>query len=173
VGHTPPVTLHLHSGPRQALPILSAVAAVLAHPERLVRVLAAADDDEAAVAALASEFDLEPDQARAVLDQQFRLLTRAGRAALGAEVRVLEAEWGEPIAASVVLYGNRGGLLAVEGSEYHLSGRNVAGVLEAAAGQLREAVAVPRMAPVRVAVSGTQVAEMTVWPTGAASFTSA
>jgi DNA gyrase/topoisomerase IV subunit A len=71
---------------------LYAIKAALAEPRRLVDAISDADDDEQAVDAVIREFQLSPQAARAVMDQQFRHLTRAALAALQRDIARAQAE---------------------------------------------------------------------------------
>ena len=83
------------------LAVLSALSHVATDPGQLVALLAAAEDDDAAVRLLREAYDFTPVQAHAVLDGQFRLLTRARRDAVNAALRdlrdALAAPWDPPL----------------------------------------------------------------------------
>lgn len=57
--------------------VLRTLITVFASPDRLIRAVGEADSDDQATAALCREFDITETQARLVVDQQIRLLTRA------------------------------------------------------------------------------------------------
>ena len=61
------------------LEILEAIAVATAHPHEVVDVLLGAADASEARRALGSAFDWSENQARAVLDQQFRRVTQLER----------------------------------------------------------------------------------------------
>jgi len=71
---------------------LNAIKTALAEPRRLVDAISHADDDEQAIDAVSREFQLSPQAARAVMDQQFRLLTRAALAALQRDIARAQGE---------------------------------------------------------------------------------
>jgi len=81
--------------------VLGALSRVLADLPALLAVLAEADDENDAVRRLEEAYDFTPVQAQAVLDVQFRLVTRARRAAVDAELRdvtvALAAPWDPPL----------------------------------------------------------------------------
>ncbi len=65
-----------HAPPLPRLAVLRALDVAFADPRRLVDAIGGADDDEQATEAVSREFGLTRPEARVVLDQQFRLLTR-------------------------------------------------------------------------------------------------
>jgi len=71
---------------------LNAIKTALAEPRRLVDAISDADDDEQAIDAVSREFQLSPQAARAAMDQQFRLLTRAALAALQRDIARAQGE---------------------------------------------------------------------------------
>jgi hypothetical protein len=134
------------------LDVLSALSQVAAEPGRLVELLAAAEDDDAAVRLLAAAYDFTPVQAQAVLDGQFRLLTRARRIAVDAALRdASTAPWDPPleVRATVRLPGTAELVLA--GVEHRVDGRDLDDCLERVASLVRRELAGPQRR--RVAVS--------------------
>jgi DNA gyrase/topoisomerase IV subunit A len=75
-----------------ALEQLRAIKEALSDPRRLVNAVSGTDDDAEAIQVLRREFNFTELQARVVLDQQFRFLTRKGLAAIGADIARREAE---------------------------------------------------------------------------------
>ena len=73
--------------------VLRAVTTAFSQPELLVRALREADSDEEAVDAVSRALELSPAEARVVLDQPVRLITRANVNVLRHE---LEAGSGAP-----------------------------------------------------------------------------
>ncbi|MGY1705172.1 hypothetical protein ACI79C_11385 [Geodermatophilus sp. SYSU D00697] len=136
------------------LAVLAAIEAVLADPARFVQVLAEAEDDAAAVDGLRAAFGLTPDGAAAVLDQQFRLLTRERRARLAGEIAVLRAEWGPPLEARLRFDGTRSAVLELDGTGHAFRARGKNGVLDEVGAFLFGEVARPRLRPVVVQVEG-------------------
>ena len=57
--------------------VLSAIGRVLAEPAQLLALLAAAEDDDDALRRVREAYGFDADQAQAVLDLQFRHVTRA------------------------------------------------------------------------------------------------
>ena len=81
---------------KSALEQLHAVQEALSDPRRLVDAVSGTDDDAQAVEALRREFSFTELQARVVLDQQFRSLTRKGLTAIGTDIARFEAEAAQP-----------------------------------------------------------------------------
>jgi hypothetical protein len=138
----------------QRLAILAAVDAALADPVRLVGILGQADDDDDAVRSLRDAFDLDEEQAQAVMDLQVRRVTPRHRARIAEELRVLRADWGPPIETEVRFTGRRSAALTIDGTEHRFraGGRN--GVLEKLGAFVLEEVAVPRLRPVTATITG-------------------
>ncbi len=82
--------------------LLSALIKAIEQSERVRALVAASESESAAEAVLASELDLDPVQARTVLDMQFRSLTAARRQKMADEHDALLAAYAkyEAIAAS-------------------------------------------------------------------------
>jgi DNA gyrase subunit A len=82
--------------------LLSALIKAVEQSERVRALVVGSESDSAAEATLASELDVDPVQARTVLDMQFRLLLAARRQMMVDEHDALLAEYAEyeSIAAS-------------------------------------------------------------------------
>jgi len=74
---------------------LRAMEKALTDPGRLVEAVSGTEDDAEAIEALCRAFEFTEPEARAVLDQQFRSLTRKGLAALVDNIARFEAEAAE------------------------------------------------------------------------------
>jgi hypothetical protein len=72
-----------------------------------VRAVQDAEDDEDAAQRVGEGFGLDPAQARALLDLQFRLVSRGRRDAVREELRVLPAPRGEPLEMAVEYISRR------------------------------------------------------------------
>jgi hypothetical protein len=157
---------------RQALPVLAALETAVAEPARLVALLQDAEDDEAAVRSISAAFGLTPDQASAVLDQQFRLLVRSRRAAVAEELRILRAPWNEPREITLHVTGRRSAVAVVDGVEHRFTAGGVRSLLEHVADLLRDEVVVPGLQPVVVStgLDGRDPVRMRIWPSGTTTF---
>ncbi|MCA0145778.1 hypothetical protein [Blastococcus sp. LR1] len=143
------------SDPRaEKLAILAAYEAALADPVRLVVLLADAADDDDAVRRVQEAFDLPAEQATAVLDLQFRRLSRATRAHVADELRILRAEWGPDVPATVAFTSRCSAVVTVDGDARTLSAAGAQEVLVRISAHLVDDVAVPRMCPVVAEVTG-------------------
>ncbi|SDE41440.1 hypothetical protein SAMN05660485_00877 [Blastococcus fimeti] len=159
-------------GREHRLSILAATEAALADPVRLVGVLADAVDDEDAVRRVRDAFGLSAEQATAVLDLQFRRLHRAGRTRVTDEVAVLRAEWGPALPCTLRFTSRRSALLTVEEQERRFTAGGAQDVLDRVTEHLLHDVAVPRLRPVVVEVSGATggPVRITVSPASSASY---
>ena len=153
------------------LAALSAIGSALEDPIRLLGIVADAYDDEDAVRKVAEAYDVDELPARALLDLQFGRLTRAARGRVTEALRILRAEWGPPVEAQLMLSGRRA-VLSVDGTEHRFTAGGVHGLLDEVAGFLQSEIAVPRLRPVSVVVTGRSAGPvgMTVRPDGSASF---
>jgi hypothetical protein len=151
---------------------LAALDAALADPVRLVSLLADAEDERDAVRRLQAALDLSAEQARSVLSLQFGALTRARRARIAEDLAVVRAAWGPTLPATLAFSGRRSAVLTVDGEERRVTAGGVDGVLDRAVQLLVADVAVPRLAPVLVEVSGLPGGpeRFTVLPSRSASF---
>jgi hypothetical protein len=154
------------------LAVLIAIEAALDDPVRLAHVLAEADDDRDAVGRVTATFGVDERQALALLDLQFGRLTRAHRARLADELRVLRADWGPPVEGELVLTGRRTAVLSAEGTTRRLTARTLAALLDEVVALVRTTIAAPRLRPVVLTVTGATkgLAGVTVRPDGSASF---
>lgn len=141
-------------GRAQRISILAAYEAALADPVRLVGVLADAADDEGAVRRVRDAFGLSEEQAGAVLDLQFRRLHRVGRSRVADELAVLRAEWGPPLPGTLAFTSRRSAVLTLEEQEQRFTAGGGQAVLDRVTEHLLHDVAVPRLRPVVVEVSG-------------------
>lgn len=157
------------------LAALSALSQVSADPGRLVALLVTAEDDGAAVRLLAEAYDFTPVQARAVLDGQFRLLTRARRDAVGAALGdlrdALAAPWDPPLDVQATVRPPGGAELVVAGVEHRVAGADLNDCLEQVASLVREKLARPHRRRVVVSTGLTEgPTHILVDPVGAAEF---
>jgi DNA gyrase/topoisomerase IV subunit A len=157
---------------QERLAPLAAMDAALADPVRLVTLLVDAEDDEDALRRVRDAFDLTDEQAASVLDLQFRRLHRAGRARVAAELAVLRAEWGPALPATLAFTDRRSAVLTVEREERRFTARGLQAVLGLVTDHLLDDVAVPRLRPVVVTVTGPADAPVrfTVVPSRSASY---
>ena len=139
---------------QERLPVLSAVAAAFADPVRLVGILTESADDDDAARRLRDAFGLDERQAEAVLDVQVRRMTAAGRARVAEELRVLRADWGPAVGAHVRFSGRRSAVLSIDGAEHSFRGGGVQGVLDRIREFVLHEIAVPRLRPVAVRITG-------------------
>ncbi len=151
---------------------LAAMDAALADPAGLVTLLADAEDEQDAARRLQTALALSPDQAATVLDLQFGALTRARRARVAAELAVVRAECRPALHGTLAFSGRRTAVLTVDGAERRFTAGGVDGVLEQVVQHLVAEVAVPRLTPVVVEVSGStgSLERFTVLPSRSASF---
>lgn len=137
------------------LAVLSVLSQVSAEPGRLVALLASADDDDAAVRLLREAYGFTSLQARAVLDAQFRLLTRARRAAVDVALRdmrdAMAVPWDPPLDVQATMRSPRGAEVVIAGVMHHVEGADLNDCLERLASLVREKLARPQRR--RVAVS--------------------
>jgi hypothetical protein len=157
------------------LAVLSALSQVSTNPDRLVALLAAAEDDDDAVRLLREAYDFTPVQAQAVLDAQFRRLTRARRDAVDAELRdmgdALSAPWDPPLDVRATVRSPQEAEVVIAGVEYGVDGADLQDCLERVVSLVREKLARPQRR--RVAVSTGLTAGPTrimVDPVGSAEF---
>jgi hypothetical protein len=151
---------------RQALPWLTAVDAVAADPVALVRLLQEADDRDDAVRRVAEHFGLSPEQADAVLDQQFGMLVGNRRAAVAEELRVLRAEWGAPLALRLRILNRRSAVLEVDGVEHRFRAGGLQGLMDEVARFAHDEVARPALRPVVIdtGLTGDWPLTLRIWP---------
>jgi hypothetical protein len=153
---------------RHKIRVLSAVEAAAADPLRLLEAVQAAADDEDALRRVGEAFDLDEELSQVLLDLQVRRLSIDSRSRVADELRLLRAEWGPPVEATLTMTGRRHAVLTVEGAEHRFgaSGRQVLfGEVHAF---VHEQVARPRLRP--VVLTGGEAAggpvRWTVWPDG-------
>jgi hypothetical protein len=157
------------------LAVLSALSQVSTDPGQLVALLAAAEDDEAAVRLLREAYDFTPVQAQAVLDAQFRLLTYARRDAVDTGLRdvrdALAAPWDPPLEVRATVRPPGAAELVIAGVEHRVDGKDLYDCLERVASLVREKLARPQR---RRAAVGTGLTEgptrILVDPVGAVEF---
>jgi hypothetical protein len=150
---------------------LTAIAAALDDPARLVQAVQGAADDEGALRRIGAAFDVDERQAQSLMDLQFGRLTLAHRSRVAAELALLRAEWGTPVEGELELTGGRSALLAVDGTERRFTAGDLPGLIDEVAAFLRTEIAVPRLRPVILTVSGGLAGPvgMTVLPDGTTS----
>jgi hypothetical protein len=157
------------------LTVLGALSRVLADVPALLALLAEADDESDAVRRLEQAYDFTPVQAQAVLDAQFRRVTRAHRAAVDAELRdvtdALAAPWDPPLDAQATVHSPQLVDLVIAGVEHRVEGENLDDCLGQVVCLVRESLARPERR--RVAVT-TGLADgptrILVDPVGSAAF---
>jgi hypothetical protein len=166
------VTVPDDSQRRARILALSAVAAALHDPARLVHAVHAAADDADAVRRISAAFGVDERQAQTLMDLQFGVLTPAHRRRVTEELGLLLAPWGTPVEGALELTGRRRALLSVDGTERRFTAGGLPGLLDEVAAFLRTEIAVPRLRPVVLTVTGgaTCPVGMTVLPDGSASF---
>jgi hypothetical protein len=159
-------------GVRQALPWLEAVDTVLADPVRLVALLQDAGDDDAAIGSIVAAFGLTPEQAEAVLHQQFHVLVRSRRDELAEELRTLRAPWQEPLTIELAMTGTGRAELSLDGDVHRFTARGTRNLLHAVVDFLREQVVVPQLRPVVLAtgLGGRDPVRVRIWPSRSTSF---
>ena len=128
--------------------MLSAIEAAAADPLRLLAAVQEAADDEDALRKVGEAFDLDEALSQVLLDLKVSSLSIGSRSRVTDELRLLRAEWGPPMEATLTVAGRRQAVLTVEGAEHRLgaSGRQVRfGEVHAF---VHEQVARPRLRPV-------------------------
>jgi hypothetical protein len=159
------------AGARQALPQLAALESALSDPGRLVRVLADADDRDAAVTALEGAFGLTPEQAEIVLDSQFGGLVRSRRATLTEELRVLRAPWGPPQELALQSRGRLAAVVVLDGAEHAFRAPSRNALLDEVTRFLWNEVAVPQLRPVFLSTDLTDgPGRLLIWPSRVTEF---
>jgi hypothetical protein len=137
------------------LDILSALSRVLAEPTRLVALLADAEDDHDAVRRLREAYDFTSVQAEAVLDGQFRLLTRPRRSAMESELadvgEALAVPWDPPLDVRAMFRSPRQVDVVLAGVEHRVEGEDLEDCLDQVVSLVRTNLARPERR--RVAVS--------------------
>jgi hypothetical protein len=157
------------------LAVLGALSRVLADLPAFLALLAEADDESDAVRRLKEAYDFTPVQAQAVLDAQFRLVTRARRAAVDAELRdvtdALAAPWDPPLDVQATVRSPQRVELVIAGVEHRVEGEDLDDCLGHVVSLVRESLARPERR--RVAVT-TGLADgptrILVDPVGSAAF---
>lgn len=139
---------------RERLSVLAAMEAALADPVRLIGILVESADDEDAARRLMRAFDLDDVQAQAVMDVQVRRVTAENRALIGEELRVLRADWGATVEAHARFSGRRSAVVSIDGTERAFRAGGVQSVLERIEEFLLVHVALPRLRPVAVRITG-------------------
>ncbi len=129
------------------LAILEALSRVLGDLPPFLALLAEADDESDAVRRLEEAYDFTPVQAQAVLDVQFRLATRARRAAVDAELRdvtdALAAPWDPPLHLQATVHSPQMVELVIAGVEHRVEGVDLDDCLGHVVSLVRESVARP------------------------------
>lgn len=136
------------------LAVLAAYETALADPVRLVALLGDAEDDDDAVRRVQEAFFLPARHARAVLDLQFARLSRSSRGRLADELRILRAEWGPELPATVAFASRRRAVVTVADEARTFTAGGTAAVLDRVTEHLLDEVAVPRLRPVVAEVTG-------------------
>lgn len=90
------------------LAVPAAIEAALDDPVRLLHAVTGAEDDEDAVRRILEAYEVDPQvaRARALLGLRFGRFTRADRARLTAELRILRAGWGPPATTRLAVTGD-------------------------------------------------------------------
>ena len=156
---------------RAKLRVLSAIEAASEDPMRLVQAVQDATDDEDAVRRVGAAFGLDDDLSRVLLDLQFGRLSRSSRARVGDELRLLRAEWGPPIEATLTVTGRRRGVVTVDGAEHRFRATGRRELDDQVRAFLRDQIARPLLRPV-VLTDGAAAdgpVRWTVWPDGSGS----
>jgi hypothetical protein len=134
--------------------VLGALSRVLADLPALLAVLADADDENDAVRRLEEAYDFTPVQAQAVLDVQLRLVTRARRAAVHAELRdvtdALAAPWDPPLDLQATVRSPQLVELVIAGVEHRVEGEDLDDCLGNVVSLVRESLARPERRRVAV-----------------------
>ncbi|WP_448626283.1 hypothetical protein [Geodermatophilus sp. URMC 64] len=134
--------------------VLEALTTALDDPHRLVDVLSAAEDEGDAVRVLGAGFGLSPTLAQAVLDVQFRLLTRRRREAVAQDLRIEQTPVGPPLRLEATFTdADRVAAVTVDGREYRVEGATSGETVEALADVVVEEIARPLHRPVIVDAS--------------------
>jgi hypothetical protein len=136
------------------LAFLAAYEAALTDPVRLVTLLTDAEDDDDAVRRVQEAFDLPALPARAVLDMQFGRLSRASRARISDELRILRQEWGADLPVTVAFTSRRRAVVTVDDDARTVTGTGAQAVLDRVTEHLVAALAVPQLRPVVAEVTG-------------------
>ena len=141
-----------HRELRAAVP--RALSRVLADLPALLALLAESDDEGDAVRRLQEAYDFTAVQARAVLDAQFGLVTRARRAAVDAELRdvtdALGAPWDPPLDVQVTVLSPRLVELVIAGVGHRVEGADLDDCLGHVVSLVRERLARPQRRRVAV-----------------------
>jgi hypothetical protein len=159
----------------ERLAVLEALSRALADLPRLLSLLGECDDRAEAEHRLQEAYGFAELEARVVLDTQFGLLTRGGRAAVGAEIRELryglEAGWDPPLEVRAAVRSPREAELVLGNGTHRVEGEDVDDTLLQLVSVVRERLAGPERR--RVAVT-TDLADgpirIVVDPVGGARF---
>ncbi len=153
---------------RHRIRVLSAIEAAAADPLRLLQAMQDAVDDEDAVRRVGDAFTLEEELSRVLLDLQVRQLSVASRSRVADELRLLRAEWGAPIEATLTVTDRRQGVLRIDGAEHRLGASGRRALFDEVQTLLHEQIARPRLRPVVLTRSGAAGGPVrwTVWPDG-------
>ncbi|MFP5372575.1 MAG: hypothetical protein ACLGI3_17760 [Actinomycetes bacterium] len=153
---------------RARIRVLSAIGAAAADPVRLLAAVQEAADDEDALRRVGEAFSVDEDLSQVLLDLRVGQLSGAFRSRVADELRLLGAEWGAPVEASLTVPGRRHGVLTVEGAEHRLRAGGWPALFDAVHAFLRDEVARPLLRP--VVLTGGEAAggpaRWTVWPDG-------
>lgn len=133
---------------RHKIRVLSTIAAAAANPLRLLEAVQGAADDEDAVRRVGEAFDLDEELSQVLLDLSFRQLSIGSRRRTADELRLLRAEWGPPIEATLAVTGRRQGVLAVDGAEHRFRASGRKALMGQVHAFLVEQVARPQLRPV-------------------------
>jgi hypothetical protein len=139
---------------RHKVRVLSAIEATADDPTRLLQAAQGATDDEDAVRRVGEAYGVDAELARVLLDLRFGSLSGSARARRADELRVLRAEWGPPIRATLTLTGRAGGVLAVDGAEHRFRAAGRQALTAEIHAFLCERFARPRLRPVVVTGPG-------------------
>jgi hypothetical protein len=142
------------AGRIERLALLTAIEAALTDPVRLVHALADAEDEADALAVLRHEYGIGEAAAGALLDLQVRRVTRAQRARVIDELRVLRAEWGPALAVEARFGADGSAVLTLEGAVHGLREGDPWTAVERLARLLTDEVARPRLRPVAATIRG-------------------
>ena len=158
-------------GRRAKIRVLSALELAAENPVRLVQAVQDATDDEDAVRRVGEGFGLDEELSRVLLDLEVRNLSTGSRRRVAEELRLLRAEWGPPIEATLAVTGRRQGVLTVDGAEHHFRASGPQALIGQVHAFLVEQVARPQLRP--VVLTGGEAAggpvRWTVRPDGSAT----
>lgn len=157
------------------LAVLSALSRVLAEPAQLVALLAACEDDDEAMRRLREVYGFTPVQAQAVLDAQFRLVTRARRTAVHTDLTdvrgALAVPWDPPLEVQATVRSPQHIHVVLAGVGHRVEGEDLADSLGRVVSLVRARLARPERRRVAVSTGLTDgPRRILVDPVGSAEF---